>query len=348
VLGSPPLPPFAFSAASDPAAVDGGVRDPYAELPRLGDDDDIAPPRVPAGFTKDDTYLGYFVTTCDMCAGEYRFEGPNVKAFKLGYLQDPSFDSSVTAEKKKAHDAIVDAKVADLGLEPAEKGRKLRGPFPYPDLIFATKATEARPGSVTRWLGARVATLPEEPPVFPLRADVAQHMMADRMPEDEKERISKLPPDERAALEWDWKKNWTMFAPLLLYANVTRDGREIGMVALARGAMHYADGAVARMSTAAFAARVYNDTGMRRMQAKDYATATALFEKAARADPEQSLYSYNLACGLARTHDTRAKDALVRAIAAAREKGPDVKTRATKDPDFESVKSEAWFSDLTR
>jgi hypothetical protein len=347
----PPLPPFAFSAASDPSALDGGaVRDPYAEIDPKAASPDLVRPDVAVGFSKDDVYLGYFVSTCDPCPGEYRFEGSNgVKPLVLSYFYDPSLDSDVQAKKRKANDDALEAKLKELGVEPAKNGRKLRGPFPYADLTFETKTSEGpRPGWQTRWLGARVVTLPKEPPVFPLRADVAPHMMFDKLPKEEKARIDALPPDEKKKALKEWRDQFTMSEPALAYANVTHDGSEIGIVAVSHGSMWYEDGAVARMKTAAFAARVYNDTAMRRMRANDYATAALLFEKAARAHPAESLYSYNLACGLARTHDARAKDALARAVVAAGDQGDDVKKRATKDPDFESVKTEPWFTEATR
>ena len=51
--------------------------------------------------------------------------------------------------------------------------------------------------------------------------------------------------------------------PVVTFANVTKDGRDIGVVAVATGIMWYETAGVARLPARELAARVYNDTLVR-------------------------------------------------------------------------------------
>jgi Flp pilus assembly protein TadD len=99
------------------------------------------------------------------------------------------------------------------------------------------------------------------------------------------------------------------------------------------------------MTTGALASHIYNDTGFRLHQKKDYAGSRDLFLKAAWADPRAPLPPYNLACAYALLGDeANAEKALDLAIAVG---GDKVKARAKKDSDFAKVTGAKWFQALT-
>ncbi len=124
---------------------------------------------------------------------------------------------------------------------------------------------------------------------------------------------------------------------------ISPDGSDIGMLGHFF-ACEYCDSFVTkRMPVRAFASLVYNDTGYRLHQKKDFARAAELFVKAVNADPEAKLPPYNLACAWARLGDPRTKDALAYAI----ERDPTARARAETDRDFDSVRGEGWFPKLS-
>ncbi len=123
------------------------------------------------------------------------------------------------------------------------------------------------------------------------------------------------------------------------------DKSEIGMVATFFGGEFSDAFAMKRITANALASLIYNDTGfLRHHQKNEFAKSAALFEKAVAADPSAKTPAYNLACAWARLKDPRAKDALAYAI----ERDPGAKKRATTDKDFDGVKTEAWFTTLTK
>jgi hypothetical protein len=102
---------------------------------------------------------------------------------------------------------------------------------------------------------------------------------------------------------------------------------------------------ITRMTTGQLASHIYNDTGFRLHQKKDYAASRDLFLKAAWADPRAPLPPYNLACAYALLGDEpNAEKALRLAIAVG---GDKVKARAKKDADFAKVLGAKWFQTLT-
>lgn len=122
------------------------------------------------------------------------------------------------------------------------------------------------------------------------------------------------------------------------------DGRELGMVGHFFACEYCDSFVVKRITLGAFASLVYNDTGFRHHKKGDFARAAELFQKAIAADPTAKLPPYNLACAWALTSDARTKDALRSAI----DKDATAKTRARNDKDFEKVRAEPWFVELTR
>ncbi|MGZ3474130.1 MAG: tetratricopeptide repeat protein [Polyangiales bacterium] len=102
---------------------------------------------------------------------------------------------------------------------------------------------------------------------------------------------------------------------------------------------------ITRLSYGKLASLVFNDTGFRVHQKKDWAGSRDLFLKATWADPEAPLPPYNLACAYAQLGDaTNAEKALKLAIALG---GDTVKSRAKKDADFKSVLQAKWFTAAT-
>lgn len=123
------------------------------------------------------------------------------------------------------------------------------------------------------------------------------------------------------------------------------DGRDLGFLVFVRNPSHGSSFAAVRMPATAFAARVFNDTGMLHHTKKEWKRAGELFLRAVHADPTQERFAYNLACALAREKDARAEVALQHAVARG---GDAVRTRARKDADFEAVRAEPWFERALR
>ena len=272
------------------------------------------------GFSKDDAYLGWAVSECDPCPVSYHFESPTKPPIDLRGRWEPKEDGQLDPKKAQAlqdeANAAIERGLTELGVETAAAGRKLRGPFPYPDLVFAeTSSRNDAAGSVTLHFGAEVIG---EPAVFPIHIVLGPH-----------------PAGAYANMQ----------TPVVTYANVTRDGSELGVVAMTTGLMWVEFAGMKRMPTEKFVGQVYNDTGMALHLRGKFADAAKLFAEAEDASPRESLFSYNLACAYARAGDERAKDALARAIHHG---GAAVKTRAQADADFAGARDAPWFRALTR
>jgi len=123
------------------------------------------------------------------------------------------------------------------------------------------------------------------------------------------------------------------------------DGSELGVIARTMCGEWCNPKGMTRMPVTLFAARVYNDTAFVHHKRGDYAKAAELFAKASAANPDESLFPYNLACAYARLGDPRADAALARAIALG---GEAIKKRATGDADFDTVRALPWFQASVR
>lgn len=123
------------------------------------------------------------------------------------------------------------------------------------------------------------------------------------------------------------------------------DGAELGFVVFIRNPSHGSTYATARVPVATFASRVFNDTGMRHHEAKEYPRAAELFTRAVYAAPSEERFAYNLACALARLRDARSEHALRHAVARG---GDAVRARARRDVDFADVRGESWFEAALR
>jgi hypothetical protein len=241
------------------ASVEGGSsNDPYVGLPSL----DVGEPLTfmvgrRVGFSADDRYLGFEISTCDPCPAQFHFKGNGVKSIDFAYFYDPPLPEDERERRQKKHDADVEKKLAELGPAKAEDGRILRGPFPYPDLTFASKTwRDERTGKVTLLFGARVGT---RAPVYPIRIELGPHPMF-KPPKEVVDGFAKLTPAERAEELRQWQDGFKMYDPVLAYANVTKDGKDIGVVAIAGGNMWYEAGDVARMPVRKFVAHVRGET----------------------------------------------------------------------------------------
>ncbi len=127
---------------------------------------------------------------------------------------------------------------------------------------------------------------------------------------------------------------------------MTKDGADIGAVAIARGSSWFEAGATSRMSTAAFVGQVYNDTAMRRhLSHEPHEDAADLFAKAEAARPEEPAILVQSRL-LART-ETRSRSPKLRSAERSR-RAARASPRAQKDGDFDAVRSEAWFTKLVR
>jgi tetratricopeptide (TPR) repeat protein len=278
------------------------------------------------GFTKDDTYLGYQVSRCDPCPAEFEFESSTKPRIHLGYRTSNQFNPLIESEsafevRLKAHNDGVDAKLAALGVERNSDAYTLRGPFPFPDLAFAYRVSlDTVKGTEIVSMGLRVKG---EDPVLPVRLVLGPN-------------IAFNSSSSKDALQLSTDID-------AIYANVTKDGSDIGFVANVHGVMWTDFAAMARRKTADLVSQTYNETGLRYHTAGKYEKGVYYFEKAVAVAPKSALVHYNLACGYARAGDSRAEANLKRAILLG---GAQTKARAKKDEDFTSVRESPWFRAL--
>ena len=239
--------------ATRSTGIDAAVSDPYASLPPLESDGRILVSQRFVGFTKDDRYLGYEISVCDPCPPQFHFTGPGVPPLDLKYLWEPGQDDELAEGRRKKNDDEVDRRLKDLGVVHAEGGRTLRGPFPHPDLAFATTTTrDDETGKVTLLFGARIG---DAPPVYPMRVVLGPHPMFEPVP-DVRRSLDKMTPAERAVELRKWHEQFQMYDPILAYANLTKNGKDIGIVVIAGGNGWHETGGVLRMPVARFIAAI--------------------------------------------------------------------------------------------
>jgi tetratricopeptide (TPR) repeat protein len=221
----------------------------------------------------------------------------------------------------KSHNDAIEAKLTNLGVERNPAPYTLRGPFPFPDLAFAYQVSlDTAKGTEIVSMGLRVKG---EEPVLPVRLVLGPN---DAFNSSTNKNEMQLTTDIDA-----------------IYANVTKDGSEIGFVANAHGMMWTDFAALARRKTTDLVSQTYNGTALRYHKAGKYEKGVFYFEKAASVAPTSALLHYNLACGYARAGDSKAEPSLKRAIQLG---GAATKARAKKDEDFTSVRESPWFKAL--
>jgi hypothetical protein len=232
---------------------------------------------------------------------------------------DPKFD----AKQKDLEKFIADEKIAALpkssiatdGTNAKQLGPPLTGTWKYTDITLDVVLIDAS--------GGTPSTGPTHPAHVQVGGTVAGEKQAVHPISLAANAVPQAPPH---------------FATLNGFA-MSPDGEEFGLLENTFACEYCIDFAVRRIGVGELASLVYNDTGYRHHQKKEWAAAATLFEKAVDADPKAKLAAYNLACAWARLGDPRTKDALAYAITL----DPTVKTRAQKDDDLASVRAEPWF-----
>ena len=127
--------------------------------------------------------------------------------------------------------------------------------------------------------------------------------------------------------------------------SISPDGKYLGVVSHGSGGEGNDQFDLRVIAIPSLVGQVYNDTGLAHHKKGDYQRAAELFHEAVAADPSNTLAPYNYACALARLKHPDTEAALKAAIDAG---GAKVKAKAAKDSDFANVKTEAWFSALTK
>lgn len=294
------------------------------------------------GFSADDAYLGYEHSSCDPCPQEFDFVSPRRPPVHLSYLYDPANANKPDYEARRArNDAAVDAALKGLGAERQQAPFKLRGPFPYEDLVFAYKVErQDHKGIVLVHFGLRVRG---DDAVFLVHLALGPHPLWNPSPELAAT-LAKLPPAEREAQLRDHRKSYPVRDPDDIYMNVSRDGSELGFVAVARGAMWIEMGDLARRDTKTLVAETYNETGLRHHKAGAYERSSVYFARAAQVQPDVSLFHYNAACAFARLGRADSSETSLRT--AIKLGGAAVRARAGRDEDFAGVRHQDWFRKL--
>lgn len=259
-------------------------------------DGSTGPAPRPVGFSKDGL-LGTCVSTCDPCPLDCFFRGkdgaaqsfadfyapsnPRVRALELSRLPEKERERRIAA-LEAGERAAFEKKVAALELVKGPPGRPLSGPFPYEDLRLVYRASiDATAGSATLLFGARVDG---EEPSFPMRLTFHPHPMRTLTPKLDPKTAASLDAKGRAAaveaLRAEYRDQFTISEPTLAYADVTRDGSELGIVGVATGTMWWEEAESARMTTTVFVARVYSEAADRALKRGDTARGAALQAKA--------------------------------------------------------------------
>ena len=303
---APPAAPSAPPALAGPIAIKG-----YPHAIRNGMND----PAQYVGWSKDGATFGYCatgggrdpqVTTCELVDG----------AGKVTRMTSESNNAFDPKKKKQIDEWLKANAIPEIPLtaDPASsKPAPLAGTWAFTDITLDVDRPAAPEGKpVVVRVGGSVSG---EPAVYPVTLASAS--------------ANKLAPPHFAAM------NGMAVSP---------DGKDLGMVATFFACEYCDSFAVKRLPLASLASSIYNDTGFRHHQKGDFAKSSALFEKAATADPTAKLPAYNLACALAQLGDARTE----RALAAAIQKDPSAKARAKTDKDFAKVKDEPWFAALVR
>jgi len=244
--------PLVASADASTSETDAGAPPasggewPYTALPSIENIGGYA------GYTKDDRYLGYQISNCGNCPEEFHFVAPGLPEITFATFSDWGGEQAATERRQAAHDAAVMRRIATLGVQKVSDGRKLRGPFPYADLMFAMKTTsDAATGKTSLHFGARVG---KDEPVYPMQITLGPHPL---LPKEIAEAKKTVPAAEQPAEIKRITEGMMMSEPTLMYANVSKNGTEIAIVAHARGPYWHETAAVLRMPVAKFVKEVY-------------------------------------------------------------------------------------------
>lgn len=284
-----------------------------AELPCVPDQFEAR--ARPLGLSRDKRWFGRCFSSCETCGYDCAFVDLQTGRRKAFVLSDELRGASDAAHAQAARRDKPLLAFLEANYDQAEKPsgplpRTLSGPFPYDDIVFAVKSGyDTTAGKATFALGARVAG---EPAVYPFTMAFGPY---------------ELEP------------------PVLATLDVSPDGKFLGFVAVSHGTRFVELGDMQVHETTALVGRLYNEAGFAAHRQARYGVSSTLFGKAAHVSDRDSLYAYNEACALARLGSAKAEEALGRAIRLG---GRKVAVRARTDADFERVKSEPWFTTLTR
>jgi hypothetical protein len=275
----PPAPP------ADPTECDP-TRAPkvLSKIPCVEQTDSYLHERT-MGYSKDGRYLGFCISTCDPCPTECTFtDGPSRARVKLDFystLNDPVFQAGKISEDeaRKRGDAI-DARhqkfLVTNAIPKITTQRVLHGPWRWDDVVFESRtSTSETTGKAIVELGGSVDG---GPAFYPMRVEVGPHS-GFSMPIPKGTVPPSATADERKQALANWRAEWAL-DPRLAVVDVTPDGKEIGVVAFAHGAMWFEAAEVARMPASAFAARVYDESAKAAKASGDAAKAEALAAKA--------------------------------------------------------------------
>lgn len=332
-LASAPAPSSASSPAlAWPRALPVPTLPPPAAIKVTGYPTDLRTclpdPAENAGFTRDGAELGYCMhgmsTRCELVdrAGHTRFLSSQKNDDRPG--SDPAKERAITAFVKDS--GLPALARRDCTLRPPP----LAGTWAYPDIVvnvmrIDSSFTKGRSGADDKLLAQPQVLLggavDSEPPVHPIRYSAPHRLMTPAT-------LGEIP------------FNVTELNALVL----SPDGTELGIVVHANCMEWCDDFQIVRLPAARFASLVYNDTGFRALEKGRPERAVELFTRAAYADPSRELPAYNLACAYVRLNDGRAEAALELAIGRG---GDAVRLRASKDKDFDAVRSAPWFVKLT-
>jgi hypothetical protein len=130
---------------------------------------------------------------------------------------------------------------------------------------------------------------------------------------------------------------------------ISPDGEYVGIISHSVGGHDFDELDIDVVSVSYLAGYLYNSTGLVYHKNKEFKKSKDLFEQAISINPSAAIYYYNLACSKSLLGDSGVEESLTKAVAldnlsVSSEKS--IKSRAKKDSDFNSVRSEAWFARL--
>ncbi len=309
--------PASFGLPEPPQLAPGPIRvKGYPDNVRNGMND----PADWAGFTKDGAEFGYCATVgakdpvTEICNTVDR---KSKLVTRTSENRAQQHDNKLAEDLKKWRDAsgLTELKPASPTVQ---KPPALAGNWPFTDIVvevLVAGSTATKKGDMTPAVVKLGGAVGDEAPVHPFTLGSNPKPQA--------------PPH---------------FAVLNFFA-LSPGGKELGAVGHFNACEYCDSFDVKRWTVGSFAAGIYNDTGFRHHGKKEYAKAAEYFLKAVFADPAAKLPAYNLACAYARMKDPHTQSALKLAIARG---GDATKKRAPKDADFELVKNEPWFVELTK
>lgn len=350
-----PPPEPAPSASAAPASVSSSApgapcdasRAPHAlrELPCTIEDPDGA---RGDGFSRDKRWFGRCFSACEVCGADCAFVDVVTQKRLKFRLSDElrggtDAERDAAARRDKPHLDFLDREYGEWQLPPPPAPRTLSGPFPYDDIVFSAKSTyDEATGKAHIALGARVA---EEPAVYPYSMSFGPHEGWKYAPRVDPSLRGAQREAALAEAKADLRASFVLEPPTLRVVDVSPDGKHTGFVVHVRGSRFVDLGEMLWLETPAMVGRLYNEAGFAAHEAGRYDVSSALFGKASRAAPKESLYAYNEACALARRGDAGVEAALRRAIELG---GRAVAVRAQGDADLASVRSVPWFVTLIR